>query len=86
MRQRNERDHDLETVSKFSGSEELGHGILARFSCGCSVIRDFDGREYEQLSLMCPGGDEHGRRIENPTKDNAHLWRPGLPFEEVNDP
>jgi hypothetical protein len=84
MRNPNERDHGLETLSVFGSSQELGDGVLARFTCGCAMIRDFDGREYEQ-SLMCPGGAEHGRGIENPTRENAHLWRPRLPFDEVID-
>ena len=61
-------------------------GIIARYVCGCAVVRDFDGREYVQLALLCPGGAEHGRRIEDPAKHNEHLWRPLLPFgEDVED-
>ncbi len=67
-------------------AEELGTGIIARFTCGCSVVRDFNGREYHQPSLLCAGGVDHGRRVENPTRENAHLWRPTLPFgEDVDD-
>ena len=55
-------------------------GIIASYTCGCSVVRDFNGREYQQPSLLCAGGSEHGRRVENPTRQNAHLWRPALPF------
>ena len=57
-------------------------GIIARYTCGCSVVRDYDGHEYQQLSLLCAGGSEHLRRVENPTRQNAHLWRPTLPFDE----
>ena len=57
-------------------------GIIARYTCGCSVVRDFDGHEYQQLSLLCAGGSEHLRRVENPTRENSHLWRPTLPFGE----
>ncbi len=60
-------------------------GIIARYTCGCSVVRDFNGREYQQLSLLCAGGAEHLRRVENPTRENAHLWRPALPFGEDVD-
>ena len=27
-------------------------------------------------------GVEHGRRVENPTRENSHIWRPELPFGE----
>ena len=59
---------------------ELGSGIIARYTCGCAVVRDFDGHEYLQASLLCAGGSEHERRVENPTRENEHLWRPKLPF------
>ncbi len=64
---------------------EAGTGIIARYTCGCAVVRDFDGREYQQLALLCPGGAEHGRGIEDPTKQNAHLWRPSLPFQDADE-
>ena len=66
-------------------TREPGTGIIAKYSCGCAVVRDFDGREYDQPSLMCPGGPEHRRRIEKPTKENAHLWKPALPFGRDDD-
>jgi hypothetical protein len=73
-------------MHKDSGeARELGTGIIARYTCGCSVVRDFDGREYQQPSLLCAGGSEHGRRIEDPTRQNAHLWRPSLPFPDADE-
>ena len=67
-------------------AEELGSGVIATFNCGCSVVRDFDGREYHQPSLLCAGGSEHLRRVVNPTRQNSHLWKPRLPFgEDVDD-
>lgn len=63
-------------------AEELGTGIIARFTCGCAVVRDFNGHEYHQPSLLCTGGVEHRRRVANPTRANDHLWRPLLPFGE----
>ena len=54
-------------------------GNLARCTCGCSVIEDFDGREYQQLSLLCAGGVEHLRRVANPTKGEKK--RHVIPFK-----
>ena len=76
------------SISHTTESSDRGDdaGIIARFTCGCSVVRDFDGREYHQPSLLCAGGVEHLQRVENPTRENAHLWRPTLPFgEDVDD-
>lgn len=71
-----------EVIRDGTGAEQLGSGIIARYTCGCSVVRDFDGHEYQQASLLCAGGSEHERRVVNPTRENEHLWRPQLPFGE----
>ena len=58
-------------MARDSGDVELGAGIIARYTCGCSVVRDFDGHEYQQASLLCAGGSEHGRRVVNPTREKT---------------
>jgi len=52
-------------------------GVVKRYRCGCTLMRDGTGRrarEYVQCSLMCPGGDEHGRPVDDGAAETGKLF------------
>ncbi len=51
--------------------------FLARYSCGCAVLR-VGHLEQLQRSLFCEGGELHARWVIDPTRANAHLWEGDL--------